>query len=387
MEKPKIRVSSLPQLLSCGGSRTLKALVRQREGGEGFEGSYVHWAGAARIIAELGAEAPEGGLPAATVPAGYRLPRPAEWMIGWWFNHVQHAYPQDWALAVELEQEFEFDRFILVGHQDVHGVNRDATSCKGSDLKTGTKPVAPAAENDQCLGYLCQNALAYPSLDYNAFEICQPRLSEDDGLQRVSLVELDKSGIQRCLSSLNDRVNAALDNPYLIQSGILQCAFCDAMLQCPAIRADYELMKMLLTPEMLAQIKTDPDDATLGDIAIAAKVLANPFDAAKDAIKARIASTGGVTASDGTRITAKVTGGAYKVIDAPGLYAAIKETIKDDARLAGALSFPLGRLTDAVAEEMGIPAGGKKPVTAEKVTDARFKPFMEQGQKTTLMFN
>lgn len=385
--KPRVRCSNLPQLLSCGGSRTLQSIVRPVDGDQGHEGTCVHYKGALRVIAELGAEAPEGGMPPCAVPAGYRLPRPAEWMIGWWFNHVQHAYPSDWALAVELEQEFEFDRFILVGHQDVHGVNRDATSCKGSDLKTGTKPVAPAPENDQCLGYLCQNALAYPSLDYNAFEICQPRLSEDDGMQRVSLVELDKNGIQRCLSSLNDRVNAALDNPYLIQTGILQCAFCDAMLQCPAIRGDYELMKMLLTPEMIAKIQADPDDATLGDIAIAAKVLANPFDAAKDAIKARIATKGGVTASDGTRITARVTGGAYKVIDAPGLYAAIRETIKDEARLANALSFPLGRLQDAVADEMGIPNSGRQPVTAEKVVEARLKPFMEQSTKTTLLYN
>lgn len=385
-KKPVIRCSDLPQLLNCGGSRTLKAIVARRERDDGHEGSFIHWLIAWRLIRELSAEQPDGGLPPADVPAGYKLGRHAEWIPGWCFNHVRHNYAPDWAMTVELPLSYEFDRFILRGHQDVHAVNRDATACRGSDWKTGPKPVVPAPDNEQVLGYLGLNARAYEALDYAAFDICQPRLGEDSEVPRVSTIELDKNGIQRCLSSLNDRVNAALDAPMALNSGLLQCAWCDAILECPALKGDEDFMKMLLTPEMLAKVRSESDNATLGDIVITAKILDKRFDEARDIINERLKTTPEIIATDGTRITGKTSGGSYRVIDPVGLYAAVCETIPDPAVRAKCLSFPMGRLTDGVADTMDIPRSGRAPVTAEGVAKARFHPFAEQGEKITLQF-
>lgn len=387
MNKPIIRCSDLPQLLNCAGSRTLKALVNRMDRGDGHEGTMIHWLTAWRLIRELGAEQPDGGLPLANVPAGYKLPSGSDWMVGWFFNHVRHNYEQDWAMTVEVAMAYEFDRFILSGHQDVNAVNRDATACRGSDWKSVNKPVPRAEENEQVLGYTALNARAYENLDYAAFDICQPRIGDEAEVPRVSTLELDKNGIQRCLSSLNDRVNAALDIAMELQTGIMQCAWCDAAIQCPAIRGDAEFMKITLTPELLAKIRKEPDDATLGDIVMTAKILDKPFDDARDIIHERLKANGEVIAGNGTRITAKTSAGSFKVIDPVGLYGAVRELIPDEAQRAKCLSFPMGRLTDGIAEAMNIPKGGKAPVTADGIAKARLHPFAEQGERTILQFN
>jgi hypothetical protein len=386
--KPVIRCSSLGQLLSCPGSRTLRDIVNSREGDESHEGQYRHWETAWRIVNELGAEQPDGGLKLPRVPAGYKAPKASSWLTGFFFNHAKHAYPDDWALTVELPMAYQFDRFILSGHQDVNGVNADASDCRGSDWKCVYKPVPLAQENDQVLGYICLNACAYPDLSHQSFDIVQPRISEEDtGIPRISTVELDRNMIQKCLASLNDRVNAALDKPYELETGMRQCSWCDAMLQCPAIRQEIENMKMTLTPEMLAKVKAEADDATLGDIVISSKIIARPIEDATDLLKARIASKGEVVAGNGTRITAKTTKGAYKCLDPVSFYKTVHELISDKDKIALALSYPGGRIKDAIAEDRGIPATGKSGNTAEDIFNAALAPYCEQGTRTTLQFD
>lgn len=386
--KPVIRCSSLGQLLSCPGSQTLRALVNARDGDESYEGQYRHWETAWRIVNELGADQPDGGLLLPRVPAGYEPPKYSEWMTGFFFNHAKHAYPDDWAMEVELPLCFEFDRFFLSGHLDLSGVNVDASACRGSDWKCVYKPVPPAAENDQVLGYICLHARAYPQLTYQAFDIVQPRITEEeDGIQRVSTVELDRDGIQKCLASLNDRVNAALENPMQLETGMRQCAWCQAAIQCPAIQQEIEQMKMTLTPEMLAKIKAEADDATLAEIVISSRIVQRPVEDAKDLLKERIAAKGAVISAGGTRITAKTTAGAYKIYDPVSFFNVVQTLITDKAKLAHALSYPGGRIKDAIAEDRDVPRTGKPGNSAEDIFNAALAPYCEQGKKVTLQFD
>ncbi len=388
MNKPIVRCSELPQLLRCPGSRPLKRLVTPRSGVEGWDGTVAHWETAWRIVKELGADQPDGGIPLPQVPAGYKLPRFNEWLIGFFFNHARFSYPRDWALTVELPLIYEFDRFFLSGHQDLHGVNADATACRGSDWKCVRNILPAAADNDQILGYTCQNAMAYPNLDYAAFDLVQPFADEEEGeIPKVSTVELDKNGIQDALARLNDRVNYALDHEMEIENGIKQCAFCDAAMQCPCTLKELDDMKMTLTPEMMAKIRKEPDDALLGDIAVARKILTRPLDDAHDLLKERITANGEVVAGNGTRITAKVTNGSFKIVDPVGMYQECRRLIPNEAILAKALGYPMGRLTDAIAEEMNIPRGGTKaPLTAEGIAKASLHPHAEQGTRMTLQY-
>jgi hypothetical protein len=387
--KPIIRCSSLGQLLSCHGSQTLRALVNSSEGDESYEGQYRHWETAWRIVNELGADQPEGGLQLPRVPAGYKAPKASEWLTGFFFNHAKHTYPEDWAMEVELPMSYEFPRFILSGHPDVHGVNLDATACRGSDWKCVYNAVPPAADNDQVLGYICLNARAYPNLSYQAFDIVQPRISEEDtGIPRVSTIELDRDMIQKCLHSLETRVNAALDTPMEIQTGLRQCSWCDAILQCPAIqRTLHEEMKMTLTPEMLAKIKKEPDDGLLGDMIIAANLLNRPIEDAKDIIKDRIAANGQVMSASGTRITAKTTKGSYKCLNPVEFFRTLKTIVTNEEIMAKALSYPGGRIKDAIAEDRDIKKTGKDGNNAEAIFNASLAPYCEQGTRTILQFD
>lgn len=383
--KPIIRCSELDRILSCPGSRTLNAIVAQRQGDEGQEGTNLHARIAWMLVNVLGASQPEGGLKPNDGML-IKIPKYSEWIVDYCFRFVRDNYANDWAMEVELPLAYDMGRWILSGHQDVHAVNRDATACRGSDWKTGYKAVTPAEANEQVLGYLCLNKLAYPNLNYAAFDVIQPRL-DDEEFPRVSTVELDGAQLDRCLSSLNDRVNAALDNPMQLETGMNQCAWCSAAVSCPAIISEIEHMKATLTPEFLAKLQKEPNDAALGDLVIAAKTIARPIDDAMDLIKERLEKNKAVLAGSGVTITAKESNGAFKILDHAGLYKAVREVIKDEDRLAKALSFPMGRLADAVAEEMDIPKTGKADVTAEKIAKAQFHPFAEQGRKITLQFS
>lgn len=383
--KPVIRASELDRILSCPGSRTLNAIISPRFGFEGNEGTLLHWKIAWQLVKELGAEQPAGGLDNPYVPLGYKIPKYSEWIVDYCVRFVKNTYAPDWAMITELPLAYDMGNWILSGHQDVHAVNADGTAFRGTDWKTGYKAVTSAESNEQVLGYLCLNKLAYPKANYGAFDVVQPRL-DDEEFPRVSTVELDGVGLERCLSSLNDRVNAALKNPMQLDSGMNQCAWCSAAVQCPAILAEIEHMKATLTPEFLAKLRASPDDAALGDFIIAAKTIDRPIDDAKDLIKERLTKNPTIISGSGITITAKTSGGAFKVLDPAGLYKVVRDVIKDEDRLAKALGFPMGRLTDAIAEELDIPKTGKAPVTAQSVAKAQFHPFAEQGTKTTLVF-
>ncbi len=383
--KPTFRCSQLPQVLNCHGSLTLVPLVDDRQGDEGYEGSEIHWTIAHRLITEQGATPPEGGLATSGTPRGYRIPRTSEWMVDWALRVVADHIDPFHALQVEGEFFAEFDRFNLSGHIDVNSINGAGTVFVGGDWKTGYKPVAPAELNDQFLGYLVLAKLAWPGLTWAKFFGAQPRNSEEDGFQRVSIVELDGEQLENCVISLEERINAALDDAMTVDSGPLQCAWCPVGIQCPAIQAEIELMKVALTPESLAAIKGSADDALLGQIVISARSFSKAVEDAETLLKERIQAQGSVTAAGGTRITLKEKGGKYKITNPLGAWQAVKSLIPED-KIPQVINYQKERLVDEIAAAAGVPKGGNAETTGQKIFDAVVRPNMEQGVSHTLVF-
>lgn len=346
----------------------------------------IHWTVASRLIKEFGATAPEGGLPTPGTPRDYKIPRMSEWIVDWALRVVADNIDPRHALQVEGEFFAEFDRFDLIGHIDVNSINALGTTFVGGDWKTGYKPVAPAELNDQFLGYLVLAKRAWPALEHAKFFGAQPRNSEEEGFERVSIVELDGEQLNDCVTSLNDRINFALDNAMIVDSGPLQCAWCPVGIQCPAIQKEIELMKAALTPETLASIKVSADDALLGDIVISARSFSKAVEDAEALLKERIRANGSVTSGGGTRITIKEKGGKYKITNAEGAWAAVTSLVPP-GRIPQVVNYQKDRLIDEIATAAGVPKGGQADTTGEKLFDALVRPNMEQGVSHTLVFH
>lgn len=378
--KPVIRCSSLDTVLLCHGSLTLASIVDPRAGEEGMEGTEIHAIAHNRMTRELGA----GGD---FVPiAASSKTKFSRWIADFYYRFVSETTPAGWALETEAALAYEFDRFDLSGHIDCFAISPDATEAIGFDLKTGYIPVEPADNNEQVFGYACLLLRAYPTLRKITFYIVQPRNDEDEGFPRISPpMVMDGELLGHALAVLEQRVNAALDNPLEVNSGRVQCRWCPAAMQCPATIGERELMKIKLTPEQVAAIKRTPEDKTLADWLISAKTLAQPIEDARELASERIKANGSITATDGTTITQKIGKGAYKVLNAIGLWATLVELLSEERRIR-CMKFSMTSIKDEIAEELNVPKTGKAAVTAESVFDAKIRTHVEQGERRTFQF-
>ena len=304
--------------------------------------------------------------------------------MDWFFNLVKFAVPDDWSLEIELPLEWEFDRWILSGHLDVAGTSADGRHSHDLDLKTGYRPVLPAKFNEQVNGYLVLRRLI-DEIEHAKFTIGQPHNSEDDGYERISTVELEGKALEDLPGVLDRRVCLALDQANVLESGPDQCKWCPVGVACPAIQAEIEHMRIILTNELLARIKSEPDDALLGDIIIAARTIAQPIADAEVLLKERLGEVTEIEAGCGTRISQKLEGGKYKVLDPVRFLEELLDMVDVD-RLAPALQYSRGRIEDAIAAQFDIPKSGSEDQTAEMVFDARLGPFVEQGKRSKLIF-
>lgn len=379
--KPVIRCSSLDRLLNCHGSRTLEPRVAPRTGDEGAEGTAGHYLVARRLIDEIAAR--NGGV---KTPAKQIIPKISEWIVAWFLRVVREEIPETYALTVEDEFAYEFDRFVLVGHQDITGVNAAGTDFIGLDEKWGYKPVLPAEFNWQVMGYLALAKLAYPALTRARYAIGQPRNSEEDGFPRLSWVELDGAGLDACVASLEAKVNEALDDPFTVSSGLSQCAWCPVGIQCPAMRKELEFMQATLTPESIEAIKAQPDDKLLADIVISSRTASRSLDDAEKLLKERIGTDGHAVSSEGIRVTLKIEGGQYAVTDPEGALKAVKAVVPED-RLPHVIKYSSDRLIDEIAAAQNIPKGGKSGTTGRSVFDAVVRPHFTQGERRRLIFS
>jgi len=384
--KPVIRCSQLDQLFECPGSFTLQQIAAPRDRKDPWEGNWVHWSVAQRLVAELGATPPEGSLPAPELPESYNPPKTADWLIDFCVRQAQQTVPLDWSLEVEVPLAFEFDRFILSGHHDMLALSPDAKRAKGKDWKAVRNVVDPADCNNQALGYIVLEKRAYPGLQESEFEIVQPRANEDEGEQRISSVVVEGRGLDEAVEYLEARVNKALDELDQINTGPRQCRWCSAAMQCPAIQALIEVMKMQLTPEMIAKIKADPTNQLLADLVISAKIVDQPLKDAKEMLHERLAGGKSVVASSGVRIESREEPFKYEVTNPGALYANLVSTLPAH-EVAKVVTPKVAELKDALARVLNIPKTGKAPRTAESEFADRFKPHMHQGTRRVFKFS
>lgn len=386
---PTFRCSSLDRDLNCNGAITLVPLVNPRKGPEGDEGTYLHYIAHERMKAELGAVGELGPKPDAPKSASF-----SQWIADYYFEAVRETVQADWSIEVEAAMAYEFTygvlpyagtmTFILSGHIDCLAMSPDGSEAIGFDLKTGYDPVDIAEYNWQILGYIVLLMQAYPDLKRVTFFIVQPRNDEDEGFERMSHVTVEAT--PEVTNGLVTRISAAMANSLELNTGRTQCKWCPASVQCPALQADRDLMKMLLTQEAIARIKKEPDDATLGDWVIAGRTLARPIEDAETLAKERIKANGYLDAKGGTRITIKEQGGSYSFPDPVGFYRATRQLLADDADYAATVKPSVTKTKEALAKVMGLPKTSKKGDSAQSVFDGALRPLCEQGKREVLVF-
>lgn len=144
-------------------------------------------------------------------------------------------------------------------------------------------------------------------------------------------------------------------------------------------------MKMKLTPDMLAQIKREPDPRILADWVIDGKILEKPLGDVRDLAAKLIEKEKSIVASDGTVISIAVQAGSYKITNPAGLWQSIKDVLPEERRALCA-KWSMTMLRDQIALEMNIPKTGQAPMTAEKVFDAKIRLHCEQGTRKIFQF-
>lgn len=387
--KPIWRSSVLDRRFSCHGSATLEPLVDEYDSGEGDEGTWLHWAIADRLIREHGAVPPAGGLPPPKVPPGYKAPANCLWMVDWCVRHVIESVPPTWALMVEVELSYEFDKWINIGHLDWLALSPDGRRAKGGDYKTGRDPVDPADNNWQTFSYTCLAKLNWGTLEMVEFDLMQPRLTEEDEFERISTLRIEADRLDGAPGSLNLFAEMALDDPMTLTSGKKQCRYCPVglRLQCAALKEDLRMSKITLTPEAIAAVKRTPSDAQLGDWVCVARTLAPVSKAAEEELHNRLDATECVVAGNGTAITRKVQRGNIEVVAPLELYQKAKELLVTDERMAVAFKPSKTRIIDELAAAQNIPKGGLEPVTAEGIWNAHLAVHVKQGVKRILQFS
>ncbi len=402
--KPVVRCSSLDQLISCPASRTLAAMlgVQEQDDRASWEGQWCHHQGALRFI-KGGAMAPEGGLIGPKIPVDYKPESFAEWIVDYYHQGVMEETPSDWAMEVEGELLWEFPTFWLSGHCDVYAIAPDASALNFDDLKSGNIVVDAASLNWQVLGYAGLFKLIFDALKRIRGRIIQPRVKEGEEGKRVSSVIIDERGIYNdegeCVAAgvnINNfvallvlKIEEALDRPMKLKTGLKQCRWCPADLQCPCLIAERNLMEMELTKEALELIELEPNDETLARWALARRMLGNKMDKAWDLFKERLAQgEGRFESKDGIVFLLKDWQGKRE-LSAEGKKAVWESVCADldEARAFNVMSISIGDLERAYAQQLDIPISSKKKDSGESQVSNRFGQYLSraQGKQLTIV--
>jgi hypothetical protein len=403
--KPVLRCSSLDQLIECSGSRTaIEAMgqLLELDDSASWEGQWCHFAAAQRFVTMNGAMAPEGGLIGPKIPKDWKPDSFAEWIVDFYHRAVMEETPGDWAMAVEMEILVEFKRFWLSGHIDEAAFSPDATEINFDDLKSGSNIVDAAECNWQVLGYSALLKSEYEVARRIRGRIVQPRVREGEG-KRITQVVLDERGIwgddgerigtatiNTFVGLLEARINEALDNPLVLNSGIKQCRWCPVgeQLQCPALWADFEAMKIELTKEMLARLEAQPNDALLVKYAAGKKLLGPKLEKAWGLLKERLEAINGTLEVDGVKAMLRDWQGAREFTP-EGKAAAWTEIAGalDEERAYECMSLSVPQMEKAFAVQLKIPQSSKEKDSGEKQVEHRFGQYMtrKQGKQLTLV--
>lgn len=400
MSKPKVRCSSLDQLLSCPGSKTLvEALGCARsEESTAYDGNYIHHEAARRLVNAHGAIPPEGGLPPPDLPENYSPPPFLRWVPDWCVHRVLETAGADTAIEVESELAFEFDEFTLTGHCDASVVNADATELVFTDYKTGIVPVDAAEANWQIAGYSVLFKKQWPSLRKITGRIAQPRMAAEE---RVSEVVLEGEQLEGAAAFLEGKIKAALANPMMLETGQKQCRWCDAALRCPALEKETELMKLEITKEEIERLKAEPEAQALARIAVAKKLLEPRFKTGSELLKALMEQTGtAITMPDGTVLTLKDRAGIREITDKSEAFhrlaGYVKEVPGDPAKLEfvpglleegqvlECVKFSIPDLEAKAAEVLSLPLESEKTESGKSKIADTIGEFVQQPTRRVL---
>lgn len=387
MEAPSVislRCSELDRTLACPGSIVLTKIVSPAQSGpEAAEGSCLHADAALRIVRDLGGTAPDG-LPQPD-PSWPSL-RFSRWISDYYVRFIAEVVPAGWSLECEVALSYAYDGFVLSGHLDALAMSPDATEAIGFDLKSGYDPVTAADENEQFFGYGCNVKRAYPKLRKFEFWCVQPRNDPDEGFPRESHMVMEGPILEAAIPTLERRIGDVLRDRMVVNSGHKQCRWCSARLQCPAYLGELDLMKVQLTAETIAAIKTTPNNQQIADLLLSVKMLKPGFEEVEAIAKERIAQDGELYASDGTVVRVKTTKGSFDCHDRAGMYAAVKELLPEE-KLALAAKFSMTELRAQVAEHLSVPLSGKGPMTATGIVEAKTSPYQVQGERQMFVFS
>lgn len=383
--KPIIRCSSLNQLLSCHGSRTLRQIALEKFGAlaqlydedeMSSSGSWTHYHGAIRLITEHKAV----GEP--EMPAGQRplVDKFEQWVEDYYVDTVMSYTHADHAIAVEQRLTMDCGRFILTGQLDCFTINADATEADINDLKTGYTKVDAADSNWQLLGYLVLLLVHYPTLKKVRLRIIQPRNEPEE---RISEVEIDVTpGLE---AELVGRINAALDDEYSLETGPKQCRWCVAQLICPALKLLRQSMKAKLTKESVAALAAASDYELLGEWVRDSKVLAAPIDSATKLVKAALEKENIILLEDGTELSLKPKNGKRTVPDPATAKTRLEENGID---FMACISVSVGDVEEQAykkgvlidGERVKLPKSSKDPkvLTAPLWVERNFSDLYEQ---------
>ena len=421
------RSSSLDMRFACNGSLLAESLVSRRESDEGTEGSLIHYLIAKRLVAELGATEPEGGLPAPRLPKGYELPAFSAWLVDFGVEHVRQNVPPEWILMVEAEFSYEYQlprpvwipihelsekvptdavrrtvgdvEEVLVsaitrsGHLDWLAISPDYTEAKGGDWKSVVVAVEPAESNWQAASYITLVHQAWPEIQSIKFQMIQPRIDEEaTGIERVSSTTLAGEELDRMDAIIIDKINSVLENRYTTNSGMKQCRYCALALtrpqDCPSLQLELQHMKATLTPEALAALRQQPRDGLLGDFVISGRTLTEPIKAATEMLHERLDVVGFVDADCGTRITRTSRPGAYEIPNKPA-FAERLRSILPQPEVDECASYSTDEIKKRIAKHRGIPQKSSKPgvIDAKGVFDMDLRPLTTQKESRLLQFS
>jgi hypothetical protein len=335
-------------------------------------GKYCHAVAAQRLKDQEGAIGPEIVLP------DFKGERFHEFIIGYYLDTVRLYVESYMAIAVEEEYEYEFDRFILTGHMDCTGIDADAKEFCALDLKAGLDPVTEAQENAQVLGYLVLLAMNYPTATKGTFAVVQPQNREEDGIPRVSHIMIEgREKLEALVHYLERELNHALDNPNQLETGWKQCHYCSAALICPAFKGEIDAMKLLLTPEQIAAIPTEPDLERLWFFEQAKRMFGGPLDTAHEALRDLVGKAGDtVTLKDGTKLYLTDRAGRRTFPDNAAVAAKLDDL--EENLFWRCVTFGGGDIEDALAEHLKLPKTSKKGNSGQAEFRARMKGLYAQ---------
>lgn len=364
MIKPIVRCSSLDRLLSCPGSLTLEAITNslvtifdnEVDGNAmTWRGNWCHHRSAKRLVDEFGAFAPEG-LPPPILPEKWQ-PQPWDFRtVEWYISNLTETIPNDHVIFVEQEFKREFPRFILTGHIDEYDINAEKTLFSINDLKTGVADVDIADENWQLAGYATLLQAKYPTLERGLARIWQRTTT-------ASMSEAEIKDLNAVAALIESKVNEALDNLYLLQTG-KQCANCSAIKSCPCLSAEIDFMKLTLTPEQLAEINANPDITVLGELAARARSIQGPIKRLIDDFKEQLEASGQEKLDLANGVTAELvpTFGDREITNLEVALEFAKDKIGQDAAMR-TLSMSLSKLEDELVDT-GMKRTSKKTESA-----------------------